>query len=219
MDELCAYDIGDIIKFNFQGRSYMLLGSVTTVAGQAPTLPLAGQLLSTSFPSTACNLWCTDGSELYRKPATPTAGVSRFRSSASPSKSAVPPLQLPDGCVVDVANSGVGLTGLFSRTTPYLNPTVTFGPTGAVEFVYDGSTILHPATTIFFLIGRRDGMLDVNTNTNSFTPNPQNPFDLTNLWVSISPNSGRVVTSENANATTFGNARAFAQSTQTMGGQ
>ncbi len=188
---------GDVIRFNFQGRTYMLTGGTW---GQPLTLP--------------ATLVATDNSGVFAPPMT----NAQFQVFRQPVKSVVPPLQLPDGAVVDLSNSGVGLTGLFSGAAPYQSTVVSFSPKGSVEFVYDGSTIYHPATTIYLLIGRRDGMSDVNTNTSSLGQNPQNPYDLNNLWVSIAPTSGRVVTAENAN-TALGNARSFAQTSQSMGGK
>jgi hypothetical protein len=230
--------VGDLIKFNYQGRLYMMLGTASVSAGGQPVLSTAGQLLtSTGFNGqangTPCNLWAIDGSNSIA-PTTPTAvGGVPYQVFRQPVKSAVPPLQLPDGNVVDLTASGVGsvanasgVVGLFSGTTPYQNPVVTFAPTGEVDLVYDGTSVYRPPSTIYFLIGRRDGMSDVNSNTISTAANPQNLYDLNNLWVSIGVGTGLVATSENANqnlmtspANVYAAARYFAQKAQSMGGR
>ena len=197
-----------------------------------------------------------------------------------PVKSAVPPLQLPEGVVIDLENSGVGINSWYSggnnwgiswylggnfngtsgnTTMPlYPNPIITFYPTGQVGFIYQGfNPPQHLTSALYLLVGRRDGMSDVNQNngvspyypTNMITdpstglpldPNSlPNLYDMTNLWVAISPQSGLVVTTENANMLMgiaamppsftpsdpqaaqymYPAARAFAQSATSMGGK
>ncbi len=187
--------------------------------------------------------------------------------------------------MIDLENSGVGINSWPSSATPnysnvgtswylggnfngtsgftamplYPNPILTFNPTGQVGFIYQGfSPPQHLTNTLYLLVGRRDGMSDVNANnavspyipTNMNTdPNTQLPldpsslpnlYDMTNLWVAVSPQSGMVVTTENANmlnaikaayAASFSPneplaasfmypaARAFAQTATSMGGK
>ena len=79
-----------------------------------------------------------------------------------PIKSAAQPLQMPGDTVVDLTQSGVGLTGIsatFQGVPPYPNPIIMFGPTGAVGYVYyDTNAPQHLPSTLYLLIGtaRRD---------------------------------------------------------------
>jgi prepilin-type N-terminal cleavage/methylation domain-containing protein len=269
--------IGDLIRFGYQGRWYVILGVATaTTPGApmmgstaAPTTPLAtgtpisaspSGTVSGSNPSITAGPWvlfATDGSGAIPAANTTNPGVP-FQILRQPVKSAVPPLQLPEGVVVDLYNSGIGTSGnlaslglLSAATANFVlsDPVLTFSPTGGVDFVYwPGSPPQHLQSTLYMLIGRREGMfdpttVDVNPGLNAtFQPvdpsNPPNLVDMNNMWVAVSPQSGLVVTTENANTATLAAAdvsggatvtqflthalpvtRAFAQAATSTGGR
>ncbi|HEX4142707.1 MAG TPA: prepilin-type N-terminal cleavage/methylation domain-containing protein [Pirellulales bacterium] len=149
-------NVGDIIQFGYQGRSYMLLGTLSppTVVGQPPVFPngTAGgttnpaggvQLLSaTGFTGQTtgtvfCNLWATDGS-LTLPPATPAAGPGvPYQIMRQPVKSATPPLQMPGDTVIDLYATTVpdpGGSGSVSLTGTSGIGITTFG-TGPYDYV------------------------------------------------------------------------------------
>ena len=97
---------------------------------------------------------------------------------------------------------------------------ILFSPTGKVHNLYDANAYTPPASPIYLLLGRREGMTDVNTGSDP--KNPLNINDLTNIWIAINNQSGQVTTAENAgpvSATNPNGPRAFAQSGQSMGGR
>jgi prepilin-type N-terminal cleavage/methylation domain-containing protein len=229
--------IGDIIQFGGQGRSYMLLGSTLppTVVGQTPILgTTAGQLLSSVSPATACYLWATDGSlstpsatvwtTTFTVPSgTPTAtnlavGLP-YQIFRQPVKSAAQPLQMPGDTVIDLMESGVGVGGTFVGGV-YANPTFLFGPTGAVGFAYyNTNPPQHLTSTLYLLIGRREGMEDLGLASTSFNINHHSC-----MWVAVGPQSGLVVTTENmvepsGVTQTLAYARQYAQAASSIGGR
>jgi prepilin-type N-terminal cleavage/methylation domain-containing protein len=192
--------VGDIIRFGYQGRTYFLTGNGSQTAGQ----PLTGN---------TSNLMATDYSGIVAPPM--PNGVS-FQVTRQPTKSAVPPLQLPEGVAIDLVQSGGGMGSppLSPPTTAPLagyipldgNPIIlTFSPSGTTDLIfYNGTSQGHPISPLCLLIGKPDQV--------AATPGfDTNLFDGTSLWVAVTP-QGRVITAENAinnAATTTAGARAF----------
>jgi len=217
--------VGDLIKFNYQSRLYVIWG---------PTGATPGQVLQAANAPTAGAPWVVTSTDGFAIAPPTTPSPVPYQIFRQPVKSAVAPLQLPEGTAIDLQSSGTG-TSTFSLAAPYQNPMVTFSPSGGTEFVYDGAGYAHPSSAVFFLIGRREGMSDVNFNFGYAVKNPHNIYDLNSLWVSVSPRNGQIVTAENVtmtsppnpwpggNATALANAlqsaRGIAQSAQSMGGR
>jgi prepilin-type N-terminal cleavage/methylation domain-containing protein len=261
--------VGDLIRFGYQGRWYLIIGtSGTTVvvppggnATLSSTTTPGSILTATPSPTvsgTTSAPWvvlATDGSGAV-PPATGTTSGVPYQIMRQPTKSAVPPLQLPEGVVIDLYNSGASINGYalgglydvnngFTTYPYYPNPMIMFNQTGTPGFVYsDTAPPQHLPGSLFLLVGRREGMLDVNPGLNTTTgqsvdpSNPLNLLDMNNMWVAVSSQSGLVVTTENANTTAaiqaalaagatsaqaltgvFPTARAFAQSASSMGGR
>ncbi len=223
--------VGDLIRFGYQGRLYMLIGNALppTNVNQFPNFGTStvgvGQLLSsTGFGTTStavCHLWAIDRS-LAVPAATAVGSGIPYQIFRQPIKSAVQPLQLPEGTVIELTASGVGIAGLFAAgggLAPYQNPILTFGPTGAVNMVYyDSAPPQHLQSALYLMVGEREWMTDFggagNLNHHS------------SMWVAVGPQSGMVVTTENmvpnalsGIAQTPAFARQFAQQAASMGGR
>jgi hypothetical protein len=125
-----------------------------------------------------------------------------FQILRQPIRSAVDPLQLPEGIVIDLAYSGMstqfsGPLG-FGFDTSTVNPVISFAPSGSVDMLYDGPNYPggHPTGNLFLLLGRREQAF-----TAGYTPPPplyaSNVLDPNSLWVSIGYQTGQVLTAEN----------------------
>ncbi len=189
---------GDLVQFNHQGPFYKV--ATGGVAATALTLLVdlsQGQILP--WPS---------GS-----PSDPVP----YKIFRSPTKTAVGPLQLPTGTVIDLAASGVGNTTNFTPTGG-MSVRIMFSPNGSVDKVYRDGGPENVTDPIFLLIGKRENILD--------TSNP-NWSDFTNLWIAINPQTGLVTTAEVApqdptdgsTADDFEDSRDFARQAQSMGGR
>jgi prepilin-type N-terminal cleavage/methylation domain-containing protein len=172
--------VGDIIRFGYQGRTYFLLGTGSQSAGQALT-------------SNSSMLAATDGSTVVAPPMTNVT----YQVTRQPTKSAITPLQLPEGVVIDLVASGYGLPASVSPPG-YLavdgNPImITFNPTGAVDQTfYYGQLQGHMQSPLCLLIGKPDQI-----PLNATPASDANLFDGTSLWVAVTA-QGRVITVENA---------------------
>lgn len=106
----------------------------------------------------------------------------------------------------------------FIGNFPYPNPIITFGSTGAVNLVYyDANPPQHLQSSLYLLVGRREGMEDINLGGDP--NNPQNIADINNMWVAVSPQSGLVVTAENAGPYGGNGPRQYAQKASSLGGR
>jgi hypothetical protein len=166
-------------------------------------------------------------------------------------QSAVAPLTLPPGTVIDLQSSGTNANVWFG--TGQLNPVMLiFSPAGGVYGVYYNNSMNQLIDPVYFLVGRRDRVFTLNMQSsytvkfNSSTGlwTPQTPAagetapadglanwqDLNNLWVSVTPQTGRITTVENAsviasatsgisNANGILLARGFALQGQSKGGR
>ena len=208
---------GDLIRFGYQGRWYVILGtsgtSVTAANSFSSPATLtafgAGSVITTAPSPTASApasapwvIMAIDGSGAV--PAASNTGVP-YQILRQPAKAAVPPLQLPEGIVIDLASSGVGSSGInasylggkfdvpngYSNPPVYPNPTITFTPTGGVGLIYYGvNPPQHLTNPLYLLVGRREGMYEglpppaVEANPGfNMTPNQQTtgqPIDPSN---------------------------------------
>ncbi len=163
--------------------------------------------------------------QIYRSPiqlgAISTTGQTVIRSSGAP-------LDLPNGVVIDLTVSGMEPSlNQFTAADPSDSDTwtpspvpdttdvvVMFAPDGSVDRVYHGvytsapggpvlKTVGRDASgMIFFLLGRIE---QVNP-ADPFARGPDvvaNLMDTRNFWIAIAPQTGRVITAENANLETF----------------
>jgi type II secretory pathway pseudopilin PulG len=202
---------GDIVRLDYKGPTYFI-----TVSGLLP-----GQAITALPSATNWTLTPTSGAAVNVPQNYSTTGAP-FQIFRQPIRSSAPPMQLPEGVVVDLVSSGVTISGAFGTPLTY-NPFFTFSPNGAVDYVgIPGPT--RPLGPLYFLVGRRELMPDINPNDlNLFDPNvtPKNQH-LLNFWVAVDYQTGHVSVTENAlNAATktVQGARAFAQTRQSVGGR
>ena len=227
---------GDLVKLNYRGESFILTSTTTppdTKVGRVVTTAPGGTdrwyLYSTISGGIPSNL----PQSYSNSPGTP------FQIFRQPVRSSAAPLQLPEGIVVDLQLSGIGLgpSGIFGNintgTTPPTynpvtwNPIVMFSPNGAVSSVHMSQGMLRPNSPIYFLMGRRELMHDVSKSgydENLYDPNTTNPENqyLQNFWISIANTTGTVTTAECAANTGPANdptnARGLARDARISGG-
>lgn len=177
---------GDIIKFNYQGHLYILNTAATN-------LDANGYMLQ----PTTMNPWTTQrvSNTTISAPDTPGApfyGLP-YQIFRRPSKTSAPPVQLPAGMVLDLAASGtLNLDPFTGQTGPYI---VLFDSNGALNGVaYTGGSLV-ASGPVYLLIGKR-----VNIGGNPEYPTTSNIQynyqDLTNIWVTIQPQTGLVTSTE-----------------------
>ncbi len=245
---------GDSVKLNYKGPIYTLASVQTTstpnpdpLAGTVVTAPSGTShwylLIPSLEPFTDTNangVWdntptpepftdlnsngvCDILTLATNLPPAFTTGVP-FQIIRQPVRSSATPLQLPEGTVIDLVQSGM-TTSFFPVT---LNPVILFSANGSVERVTRNATgvMMPPSGPIFLLTGRRDLMADVTTSggdENLWDPKavPENAY-LSNFWVTIAHQTGQVSVAENARTTSFTDitaARVFAQTPQSAGGR
>lgn len=215
---------GDMVRLGFHGPLYVLSAGGVTVGQALPTPPWT---ISSTVTGTTLNLPLVP-------PAGPQPIVVPFQIFRQPIRSSAPPMQLPEGVVVDLFSSGMGLSPPFGTFVPgptpptpplSFNPYFTFSPGGAVDYVGLPGPI-RPTGPLYFLVGRRELMPDANgfgtNDLNVYDPAaiPKNP-QLQNFWVAVDYQTGHVSVTENALTNTWAPAaaRAFAQTRQSVGGR
>jgi len=202
---------GDLVQFNHQGPFYKI-----TSTGPPMTLQLdvsQGQLLP-SWPDPV-----------------------PYKIFRSPTKSAVGPLQLPTGTVIDLNYSGTD-TGVsfmpidLDSAQPGIQERpviVMFSPNGAATKIYhsflnaSGNPVYGVQSvtdTIFLMIGKRE-QIGVGPGNPATDPEEDlaNWQIFTNLWIAISPQTGLITTAEVASDTDIYDSRDFARQAQSMGGR
>lgn len=194
---------GAHIKFNFRGPSY-------EVFRVPDPRPIAG-------PAVICFL------RLTGQPAPPNGEV-QYQVFRTPLKSSSVSLELTGGAVIDMTNSGSGLSNaqFAVATTPAV---IMFEPNGAVSSVMFNGSSLVPTSTLHLMIGGLAQMMEPGVYSSAVDPHNRNPQDTENLWVSIGHQTGSVVTADNAwedrgdFAASLSAAREFAQQAQAKGGR
>jgi Tfp pilus assembly protein FimT len=182
------FHAGDYIQFNLQGPLYTITGASGSSATATITLPPNGALPWPSPPQGV----------LFQITRLPDFSGNVTLAT----QSAVAPLQLPAGTVIDLQTSGTNNLqaagtspyagfGVNTATLPNNVAMLLFSPAGGVYAVYANGVLSPLIDPVYFLIGRRDRMyLPVD--------NLANWQDPSNLWVSVTPQTGRITTVENA---------------------
>lgn len=179
--------VGDRVRFNRQGPLYTVVGMNAGAAG-GPRMTLAADVGPGGLVPWTGNFSRPVPYEVFR----------------APKKAPASPMQVPAGAAIDLACSGMGVAGQWA-SPPDPNDTrpvvIMFSPSGEVERVYcqhpepgTGNPIYGPARPvfpIFLLVGKREKVGEPQDSQLS------NWRDLTNLWVTINPRTGLVVTAEN----------------------
>ncbi len=213
---------GDYIQFGYQGPLYL-------------TSPSSASSATITLPPNCTVPW----------PTTPPGITVPFQMTLQPdnnnlpNSSAVAPLQLPAGTVIDLQASGTN-SGFGFGTGAGNTPILMFSPTGGVYQVINSNGASPLIDPIYFLIGRRDRMFTLNLTSNVTIPQTgatgevvpadglANWQDPNNLWVSVTPQTGRITTVENAvvayptsmtNAAAIVLARGLALQGQSKGGR
>jgi len=243
---------GDQVKVSYRGRNYTLFAgeafndldgskNYTTgepfvdVDGDNQYTPAGPGLLDAdgyfAAPPSPTHLWtlaCLDPGAPLRPSLGPISiGGRTFQFIRQPTRSSVPPVQLPDDCIIDLEQSGA--SGIPGWDTSFDNaPAVVFAPNGSVSAVYDGAEFKRPLGPIYFLVGRRDLMRDVTPNSqdqNLGNDPLQANVGLKNLWVAIGHQTGTITTTEmgtdfdGSGSISIFESRYYAQQAHGMGGR
>ena len=179
---------GDRIQFNLQGPKYV----IHTVSGTKLLVAFSGQGGAFTWPV---------------DPESDSVPYTVFRQ---PSRSAAAPYQLPEGIVIDLTGSGVGVdivSNDFTFGDDNDEPIkIMFAPNGTLDRIYRWKgglyTIERFNATVHLLIGRRERLPEVvpysTTDSAELQIEKHNWKDLESRWVSIGHQTGAVSTSENA---------------------
>lgn len=209
--------IGDLIKFNFRGPKYRITAIMPLTNSVLNVNAVQSVQISISQPNMPLPQFGADGLpfQIYHLGIGSQGAGS---GSGSPQSfdplhfTVVPPLQFPDGVVIDVGNSGPGVTQQFNAPDP--TPiSLVFSPEGRIAYLgcaLEGEVyrVVPPLRTVHFLLGRADQL------------GPENLADLNNMWVSVGHQSGRVITTENApNDGSLSVARSYALGGRAAGGR
>jgi prepilin-type N-terminal cleavage/methylation domain-containing protein len=180
---------GDQIQFNYQGPFY----TIGTVGASNVTGTLDYIQAQTATPYTA---------------ATPVP----FKIVRRPRKAHTATLQLPAGTVIDLEASGTSTAVFSASASPII---ITFSPGGGMERIYYNNNVYPAIEQVFLLIGRRERVPSTQVATGEML----NWQDLNNLWITMVPQSGMVVTGINSVGANFVEARDTARAAQTLGGK
>jgi hypothetical protein len=202
-----------LVRFDYKGEWYQCQrsGNQFLYKGTAAN-PGAGTLNGLGYPLPP---GCNDTSINYvkAKPFQILRGPRRVGN----------PLELTSGACIDLAYSGIGLSGASKAATGINTDPVSAGfpvssgtqptdvkiltflftPAGGVEGVYVNTSFCSPQGTVHLLVGRVDkvdnpaGTSQHASGLNFYDPEHSNLADGTSLWVSIGRTSGTVTTSEN----------------------
>jgi type II secretory pathway pseudopilin PulG len=262
----------DLIRFGYRGPYYRLVGATDAYGSSATNMvkPVQGvdfldpqNNTRTSPPGYVvlpASLVDYDISTSPVKPkyrylppsastpaGAPVGWLTTYQIFRQPVKSAMSPMQMPAGAVIDLAFSGVGgdtfqdelptaaLQGQFAIDK---GPIIfTFDRSGALEYLNIMGQQARLTDPIHFLIGKREKLPPqayVKTDPIETQSEKHNFRDLENIWISINPKTGLVTTAEVAQiddtSITSGTpakmlsqavsaARQFATSAQSMGGR
>jgi hypothetical protein len=225
--------VGDQIQFDYHGPLFTVLGpDVGPKLTNPMAMPVSDGVIDIATPAQPqitldVAYLSTAAIAPGRFPWTAAANLP-FQIIRQPLRSSAAPLQLPEGAVVDLVNSGMTTSGTFGAALAF-NPIITFAPNGGVDQVTDGPAgqFRRPTGPMFLLVGRRELMPDIkSTDQNLFDPTPASQH-LSNFWVMIAPQSGQVTVAENAQnqgpivdpMNHLQNARSFAAGGQGTGGR
>jgi len=210
--------IGDYIKFNTQGHQYQILnGTIDTSISPNPLGFLAPPLQNSPWVIVPVG-----GTTALPPVFIPTA--LPYQIMRQPVKTSTPPLQLPEGIVIDLASSGTTpastattfattfLTSSFcpldlSNSNQPQFPTdvipivVLFSPTGSVERIAFSGPDASSQPTPYAMPPTTPIFFLVGQREKipaAGNANNENWRDPTSLWISIFPRTGLVTSTENA---------------------
>ena len=241
-----------LVQFDYQGPLYSINGAtsqaftLTDENNQRQQCPCI--LLTLGLSQAQLLPWASTQPQYTPKRA--PSLWKPYKIYRQPVKSHATPLQLPAGTVLDLDWSGFGNTSFspidFDTNTPGIQDwpvTVMFSPNGALYQVFHSYMYTDPTTNvttpkygptnvtepIYLLIGKRERCLGPGVPPQDGRYNWQ---DLTNLWVTINPQTGLVTTAEVAMARDPATdqevtnpvkgvplSRTFARQAQSMGGR
>jgi type II secretory pathway pseudopilin PulG len=197
--------VGDLIKFNYQNRSYRITGPATsatdpTVSGEIIELDTSA---GTPLPWPLSTATSNDASDINMNMAMP------YQIIRQPVKSAIPALQLPEGAVVDLCMSGEGMDKALQweiDPTTAMPPMMIFESAGTVGSLFhfynrgdvSPPTYRAPNAPVHFLVGRNEGVGPEDSAFPDPEKSPWNIRDPRNLWVSVGSRTGLISTAENA---------------------
>jgi type II secretory pathway pseudopilin PulG len=199
---------GDLIQFNYQGHFYRLDDGVAATATADPYQYFSDPPAWPQDPPTdPPGPWFLSSGTTSLIPTTGPQGIP-YQIFRQPVPATGSPAFLPETMVIDLAASGTA-TEFFApidadTVAPDVqDPTaviIMFAPNGSVDRVYrsrqftTGGPVLlvgeRPSGPIFFLIGQRERIPEPPTPDP--VDDPANWQILTNLWVTIQPQSGFV---------------------------
>jgi len=205
----------DLIQLNYQGPLYRIIADPDpdgSDPGQDFPLDADGVYIDFTVPTSVpwvTTHWLTldivgvASPPWPTFPAFPTTPVP-FQIMRQPTPSGGAPLQLPRGAVVELVASGVGYDVFAPDPRDKPDPiAVMFAPDGSIDAVYcyqliyddSGNVVggdyraLRPIEPVYFLVGQWDRMVGAEDGL-------QNWQDGTNLWVTLSPQTGQVNVAE-----------------------
>jgi prepilin-type N-terminal cleavage/methylation domain-containing protein len=193
---------GDRIRLNYQGTYYTVYSGSYDSVGHITGFPWNLYPLNPTSGMTPAN-----ATVVFPPIMQPGSSVNLpFEIFRQPIRSAVDPLQLPEGIVIDLNVSGmstdsrttssVTTTGVFSSlATTTSNPVISFSPSGAVDMLYDNGAT-RATGPIFLLLGRSEKISTNVWSQGAGTPE-LNLIDPDSLWVAISQQTGQVTVTEN----------------------
>lgn len=168
---------GDLIKLNYQGRTYRLDGGPLDEEGHF------------EWGSLPWNLEAVTPGD----PPPPVSTNVPFQIIRQPVRTAAQPLTLPPGICIDLDFSGWGNTNGFATGSESV--IVLFAPDGSLAAVFSEATGTWQAqrltAAVHLLVGRREKAGSRTGDVND------NLGDLSNRWVSIQHRTGLVSTTEN----------------------
>ncbi len=185
---------GDLVQFNHQGPFYEVApGGVPTGA-------------TTTLLTLRINV---SQGQILPWPSGPLSDPVPYKIFRRPTKTAVGPLQLPTGTVIDLLYSGTEPSPTTIRAFGISKDIyIMFSPNGSVDRLYSANINGRVVNPIFLLIGKRENIPDV-----------PNWSDFTNLWIAINPQTGLITTAEVASDSSIDDSRDFARQAQSMGGR
>ncbi len=194
---------GDLLQLNYQGPYYVIQ---MADANNKRTIRLVNTFDLTTGP---------------RLPPDVLSAGLPFQVFPRPISAGVAPLKLSTDAVIDLQASGLGDPGsatLFSAEQSAGGPIyIMFSPNGGVDRVYAGAFNAPVTQPIYLLAGRGD-RIPAGTADDGLA----NWQDGNNLWVTVNPQTGLIVTSPVAigeNVTNLVQAREFAAEIVDAGGR
>ena len=194
--------VGDLVQLNGQGPFYTITGvggtnlTMQTDVSGGLLLPWNGGSLPVPY-------------EIFRRPTLTMAN----------------PLQLPSTTVIDLRDSGTDDAPQWLKSSGPGDEEIIimFSPNGSVHRVYLGGQPIAVTQPIYLLVGRREQMLIQQPGNPGTDPDELllNYQILSNLWVTLNPQTGLVTCTQMATTTAqddVAGARRYAREAQSMGG-